>query len=51
MGKFIDLTNKVFGRLTVIKDSGKKKGSEHLWECRCSCGNTCLVKGVNLRTG
>lgn len=51
MGKLIDLTGQKFGRLTVLKDSGQKKSNEHLWECQCSCGKICLVKGVHLRTG
>lgn len=51
MGRFIDLTGRKFGRLTVIKDSGQKKDKEHLWECKCDCGKTTLVKGVNLREG
>ena len=51
MGRFIDLTGKQFGRLTVIKDTGKKQGAEHLWECKCECGNTLITRGVNLREG
>ena len=41
MGKFIDLTGKIFGRLTVIKrvndkiePSGRRKT---MWLCRCDC--------------
>ena len=42
-----DLTNQHFGRLTVIKDSGKRtKNGEILWECECSCGNV-----INIATG
>ena len=44
--KSIDLTNKVFGELTVIKYVG-----DGLWECRCSCKNTIVVSGQNLRNG
>ena len=42
MGKFIDLTNKRFEKLTVIKQlpdlytsGGNKK---HMWLCKCDCG-------------
>ena len=51
MGKFIDLTGKKFGRLTVIRDTGNKQGAEHLWECQCECGNNIITRGVNLREG
>lgn len=48
---FIDLTGKVFGRLTVIKECGysRQKRPRILWECKCSCGNTVKVTGENLR--
>jgi len=36
MGKFIDLTTKTFGRLTVIERSQNKKG-QTMWVCECSC--------------
>lgn len=38
-----DLTGQRFGRLTVIKQVGKKDG-RYIWECRCDCGNTCNVE-------
>lgn len=37
MSKKIDLTGKVFGRLTVIKEAGRNNSSL-LWLCRCECG-------------
>lgn len=55
MGKFIDLTGKRFGKLTVIK-----QGESHIdlsgkpiiyWDCKCDCGNTTSVRGVSLRSG
>lgn len=53
MGKFIDLTNKKFDRLTVIKrvedyidPSGKPLV---MWECECECGNKIIVRGISLR--
>lgn len=57
MGKFIDLTGRTFGRLTVIGQAGysfKPCGQkEHQWLCRCSCGDTepIIVRGSNLRKG
>lgn len=50
MGRFIDLTNQKFTRLTVIEKL-RKEGNEWVWKCKCSCGNICEVKGVNLRRG
>lgn len=39
----IDLTNKIFGRLTVIEDSGKRNNGRIIWKCQCNCGNECYV--------
>ena len=51
----IDLTNKQFGKLKVIKIISTKKmpsGSTKIyWLCECDCGNTCIVEGNSLRTG
>jgi len=30
-----------FGRLTVIKDTGRSKNESRIWLCRCDCGKTC----------
>lgn len=44
-----NLVGKQFGRLTVIKDSGKRETSGGvLWECQCSCGNIVYVSTSNL---
>lgn len=39
----IDLVNKIFGRLTVIEDSGKRNNGRIIWKCKCNCGNECYV--------
>ena len=49
MGRFIDLTGRQFNRLTVLYDTGRKQGNEHIWHCKCECGNECDVVGVSLR--
>ena len=46
----IDLTGQTFGRLTVIKRAGSDKHGRPKWKCQCSCGNTVIVVGRNLRT-
>lgn len=40
----------VFGRLTVEKFHGKGKLGVILWECKCSCGNTTIVRNGNLNS-
>lgn len=51
MGKFIDLTGKKFGRLTVIEKHSKYKNGSWKWLCRCSCGNECIVGNRSLMIG
>jgi len=52
----IDLTGKVFGNLTVLKETKKPKKYEGkntlaYWECICKCGNKTIVAGSSLRSG
>lgn len=49
----IDLSGKVFGKLTVLKDSGKRrKGSGGvIWLCQCECGQQRLVRQDALLSG
>ena len=57
MGKLIDLTGQVFGRLTVIKRADDKiyKDGTHRsqWACKCCCGNTSdvIVLDKHLKNG
>ena len=51
MGKIIDLTNKKFGKLTVLKMAKERIGNEIAWDCKCDCGKEITVKGVYLRSG
>lgn len=52
MGRFIDLTGKKFGRLTVIKrseDYVSPKGVHMVqWLCLCECGNKVVVSSHSL---
>lgn len=50
MSALIDLTGRVFGRLTVIRRHGSV-GNNTGWECLCSCGNTRTISRENLRVG
>ncbi len=45
------LANQVFGKLTVIKDSGQRHHRKIMWECLCSCGNTKIVRADSLVSG
>jgi len=47
--RFIDLTGRVFDRLTVIELDERSANS--YWRCRCSCGVEKPVKGNHLREG
>ena len=49
--KFIDLTGKKFGKLTVIKRVGTNKHKRLLWFCKCDCGKTKVVQGDRLKNG
>lgn len=51
MSKKIDITGRRFGRWTVIKDSGQRKLSRVLWECRCGCGTVKLLSSNHLLRG
>ena len=51
MGKFIDLTGKRFGRLTVIKRIDNNKFNQIRYLCQCDCGNKTIVIGCNLKSG
>lgn len=49
---FIDLKNKRFGRLVVLKKINKKsKDRNWYWFCKCDCGNFKEINGRNLRRG
>lgn len=45
-----DLTNQEFDSLTALRLAPRQPGSV-MWVCRCKCGNECLVKGTELRSG
>lgn len=46
-----DLTNKRFGKLLVIKESGRTKLGSVLWRCECDCGQVRIIDGHSLRRG
>ena len=48
---FIDLTGKIFGRLTVISKNVGKRERDLLWDCVCLCGTYKTIRGSCLRRG
>ncbi len=50
MNKFIDLTNKKFGKLKALEYKGRNK-SGGVWRCLCDCGKEVFILGGNLRKG
>lgn len=52
MAKLINEVGNTYGKLTVISRAENNTiTSSAMWNCQCSCGNTCVVKGVHLRNG
>src|SRR5665647_2461398 len=47
----IDLTDRVYGRLTVVKYAGTDKGNHQLWICKCECGNEKTARAGHLNSG
>ena len=51
MAKALDITGKVFGRLTVINLSEKRTCNKRHWNCACVCGGVVVVAQANLNRG
>ena len=48
-----DLTGQRFGRLVVISynEEVSKQKKHSFWNCKCDCGNECVVRGCYLKSG
>lgn len=46
----VDITGQEFGRLTVLSLHGYAKGKS-LWNCICSCGNSCVKRADDMKSG
>ena len=46
-----DLSGRVFGRLTVLREATRGLNNRLRWYCRCSCGAQLVVFGYYLRMG
>lgn len=45
----MEMMNKTFGRLKVIKEGNKTKDNHKKWICLCTCGNIKEIDGRDLR--
>jgi hypothetical protein len=50
MGRFVDRTGQIFGRLQVMSRAGTSHNKKVLWRCVCSCGKEVLVPSGSLVT-
>ncbi len=48
--RLLDLTNKKFGKLTVMNREANHKKRTY-WKCKCDCGNYKIVEAGHLRYG
>ena len=48
--RYQNLIGKVFGRLTVLEDVGRRHGGV-LWRCHCNCGNIVDIRAGDLLSG
>jgi hypothetical protein len=51
MSRYINITNKRFGKLTVLGFHSVNKDRSALWLCKCDCGREKIVRGTHLRRG
>lgn len=51
MSKFVDLTGKTYGYLTVIERVENHKDHRAYWKCMCKCGGTTIVPTYRLNDG
>jgi len=51
MSACIDLSGKIYGRLTVIKRLPNNKFKSAVWLCKCECGKEAEVETGNLKSG
>jgi len=51
MKPVIDLTGRIFTRLTVLSEAGRNNHKQVMWLCECSCGNKATIRGGSLKSG
>jgi len=48
---YTNLKGKIFGILTVIKESERDKNGKRTWLCKCECGNEKVIEASSLMKG
>lgn len=51
MPKYLDITDKQYGRTTAKRFVGRDGQGKALWECECNCGMTHITKLESLQSG
>jgi len=51
MGRYEDVTGRIYGKLTAVKYVGKDEYGKAFWICRCECGNVTRIRSDCLTTG
>lgn len=51
MGRFVDRTGQIFGRLRVLNRAGTDNNKKVIWRCACECGKEICVPSGSLITG
>jgi hypothetical protein len=51
-----NLIGNVFGKLTVLSEASSRRCGfdgrlKMFWNCKCVCGNLCVIRGENMRVG
>lgn len=47
----VDIRGQQFGELTAIEPTDRRRGSNVIWRCRCSCGKEVFATAKDLRSG
>ena len=50
-GKFKDISQQRFGRLTALHPTEERRSTQVVWECECECGRVVFAQGNTLRDG
>jgi len=51
MGKHIDISGQVFGKLTAVREAGSTRAGAMRWLCSCACGGSNVVAASHLKYG
>jgi hypothetical protein len=49
--RYFNIAGQKFGRLLALRYVGSTKSGQAKWECKCDCGNHCVVKATYLLKG